>query len=119
MLKFFDVLKFLVLVCLFVFICDEANADVFDTLRRKTNNFVIGLRTLAYVISCFGMVMFTFLAITGKINFKHLGFIFISLSMLSATGAIIDYFSGSSIKLETEFNDTHTNFVCMSSLCES
>ncbi len=91
-------------------------AGVFDTLRERTTVFATKLRVLAYAISCFGIVMFTFLAISGKINFKHLGYIFISLFMLSATGAIIDYFSGSHAKLETNFNDTYTRAVPTSSL---
>ena len=89
---------------------------VFETLRQKTATFASQLRVFAYAISCFGIVMFTFLAISGKINFKHLGYIFISLFMLSATGAVIDYFSGSHANLKSEFNDTYMNAVPRSSL---
>ena len=84
--------------------------------RQKTATFASQLRVFAYAISCFGIVMFTFLAISGKINFKHLGYIFISLFMLSATGAVIDYFSGSHANLKSEFNDTYMNAVPRSSL---
>lgn len=95
---------------------DAMAAGVFASLKQKTISFASQLRVFAYAISCFGIVMFTFLAISGKINFKHLGYIFISLFMLSATGAIIDYFTGSHAKLQTEFNDTYMNTVSHSSL---
>lgn len=111
------VLSLLCIVFTMMF-CNTALADggVFDALRDKTSAFAIQLRVLAYVISCFGIVMFTFLAISGKINFKHLGYIFISLFMLSATGAIIDYFSGSHAHLESKFGDTYMKDVSHSSL---
>jgi hypothetical protein len=66
-------------------------ASIFDTLAENTAGFAVGLRNLAYVISGFGIVMFTFLAIGGKINFKHLGYIVLCLFMLSAVGSIIVY----------------------------
>ncbi len=104
-------------ICLVTF-CDVSIADenVFSALKDKTSEFVRQLRVLAYVISCFGIVMFTFLAISGKINFKHLGYIFISLCMLSVTGGIIDYFSGGHADLATEFNDDNMGSRSNSSL---
>ena len=113
-------IAFLFAVCAVsvVSFCGEAEAasGVFETLRQKTATFASQLRVFSYAISCFGIVMFTFLAISGKINFKHLGYIFISLFMLSATGAVIDYFSGSHANLKSEFNDTYMNAVPRSSL---
>lgn len=64
---------------------------VFDTLAERTGSFAQGFRNLAMVLSGFGIIMFTFLAICGKINFKHLGYIFISLFFLSGVGALIVY----------------------------
>ena len=66
-------------------------ASVFDKLADNTAGFAVGLRNLAYVISGFGIIMFTFLAIGGKINFKHLGYSVLCLFMLSAVGSIIVY----------------------------
>lgn len=108
----------IILAAVVLLTCEDAMAagGVFASLRGKTISFASQLRVFAYAISCFGIVMFTFLAITGKINFKHLGYIFISLFMLSATGAIIDYFTGSHAKLKTEFHDTYMNAVSHSSL---
>ena len=100
-------------------ICSEAYAgNIFDTLSGKTIDFAIGLRTFAYVISSFGIVMFTFLAIGGKINFKHLSYIAISLFFMSGVGSLIDYVTGSSnMNLERKFHDTYKGAVCSSSLC--
>jgi len=108
-----------------MFICGEAAADIFDTLSIKTTNFAKGLRNIAYVISGFGIIMFTFLAISGKINFKHLGYISISLFILAAMGAFIDYTTyGLGVdkkELSAEFGDTYQNAgvgeLCQSSLC--
>ena len=121
-------LKILILALLCVsfsmFICGEASADIFDTLSLKTTDFAKGLRNIAYVISGFGIVMFTFLAISGKINFKHLGYISISLFILAAMGAFIDYTTQGSeapTALSAKFGDTYQNAgvgeLCQSSLC--
>ena len=108
-----------------MFICDTASADIFDTLSGKASNFAKGLRSLAYVISGFGIIMFTFLAITGKINFKHLGYISISLFILAAMGAFIDYITsgtGNKPNLESTFGDTYKNAgygqLCYSGACD-
>lgn len=63
-------IAFLFAVCAVsvVSFCGEAEAasGVFETLRQKTATFASQLRVFAYAISCFGIVMFTFLAISGK-----------------------------------------------------
>ena len=84
-----------------------AASGVFGDLAKKTGIFAEGLRKLAYVISGFGIIMFTFLAICGKINFKHLGYIFISLFFLSGMGALITYAKGGNTQLVYKFNDTY------------
>ena len=77
---------------------------IFNTLADDTTSFAVKFRNFAYVISGFGIIMFTFLAIGGKINFKHLGYIVICLFMLSAVGSIIAYITNGGsereIKLE-------------------
>lgn len=90
-----------------VLTCSDASAAVFGELAKKTGIFAEGLRKLAYVISGFGIIMFTFLAICGKINFKHLGYIFISLFFLSGMGALITYAKGGNTELVYKFNDTY------------
>lgn len=89
--------------------CPDASASsaVFGALATKTGQFAEGLRKLAYVISGFGIIMFTFLAICGKINFKHLGYIMISLFFLSGMGALITYVKGGNTELTYSFHDTY------------
>jgi hypothetical protein len=99
------------MICLFLVIgisSDAYAADVFTKLSTKTRDFAKGLRYLAYSISGFGIIMFTFMAIGGKINFKHLGYIFMCLFFLSGVGALITYvsdYSGEDSNLA--FNDTY------------
>lgn len=101
--------KILFVLCfLFVlFISIDASADVFGTLATRATMFARGLRKLAYVIACFGIIMFTWMAIFGKISFRHLGFIFMSLFLLSGMGALIDEYSGGYAALESNFDDTY------------
>lgn len=108
-----------------MFVCDTAQAEIFDTLSGRAVVFATGLRNLAYVISGFGIIMFTFLAISGKINFKHLGYISISLFILAAMGAFIDYITsgtGDKPSLASTFGDTYkdagTGQLCYSGICK-
>ena len=105
--KFVLILACVVAVAL---ISNDAHAagGVFKDLAGKTGAFADGLRKLAYVISGFGIIMFTFLAICGKINFKHLGYICISLFFLSGIGALIGYVTDQdSSRLAYKFQDTY------------
>lgn len=72
---------------------------LFKFLSDRAINFAIGFRNVAFCLAGFGIIMFTFLAISGKINFKHLGYIFISLFMLSGVGMFISYWTGGSADL--------------------
>jgi len=124
-------LKFILVamyVFLSMFVCFDANANIFGTLSTRAGVFAIGLRNLAYVLSGFGLIMFTFLAISGKINFKHLGYITLSLFMVSAVGALIDYVTdnamdqSSSLVADHEFGENYKNAgqtgSCYSGLCK-
>jgi hypothetical protein len=111
-----------------MFFCFDAFADgdIFDSLSERASGFAVGLRNIAYVLSGFGLIMFTYLAICGKINFKHLGYITLSLFMVSAVGALIDYVTeGSEAKSQLESNvfgeaykDAGKGELCHSSLCK-
>lgn len=107
--KIFNI--FLIALCLcIVFTSTDALAakgTVFSGIAEKTADFAKGLRNLAYVISGFGIIMFTFLAICGKINFKHLGYIVISLFFLSGMGAMIDYTTNQKSLYFGKFGDTY------------
>lgn len=100
-------LSLLLIACVFAGCSDAYAAPVFHSLAIKTGQFAEGLRKLAYVISGFGIIMFTFLAICGKINFKHLGYIMVSLFFLSGMGALITYVKGDNSTLTYNFNDTY------------
>lgn len=106
------ILALSLLVAVLTINCSEAvAAEVFHSLAVKTGMFAEGLRNLAYAISGFGIIMFTFLAICGKINFKHLGYIMISLFFLSGMGALITYVKGGNTTLTYKFNDTYVQAV--------
>lgn len=83
------------LLCLISY---DARADVFGTLSGNAVAFAVGLRGFAFVLSGFGIIMFTWMAIFGKINFKHLGYIYICLFMLSGVGLLISYITGGAAK---------------------
>ena len=72
----------------------SASGDIFGTLSLRTITAARGLQQVAFAFGGFGVIMFTFLAICGKINFKHLGYIFICMFMLSGAGWIISYMTG-------------------------
>jgi len=84
--------------------CDSvwaANApNVLKTLGGRTQTFARQLRSFAFIISGFGIIMFTWAAIFGKINFRHLGYIMISLFFLSGVGLFISYMTGGDARRE-------------------
>ncbi len=75
------------------------SSNIFDFFSGRAINFAVGLRNVAFCLAGFGIIMFTFLAISGKINFKHLGYIFISLFLLSGVGLFISYWTGGHAEL--------------------
>lgn len=117
-----------VYVALGMFVCGDARAEggIFGSLSERAGLFALGLRNLAYVLSGFGLIMFTFLAISGKINFKHLGYITLSLFMVSAVGALIDYVTDGAMDKESlvvgTFGEPYkyagTGELCSSALCK-
>ena len=92
---------------------------VFGDLSERTADFAIGLRNFAYVFSGFGIIMFTFLAICGKINFKHLGYIVLCLFFLSGVGALLDYIIGGSqgSLMLKDFGTAYRKAACNTSVC--
>ena len=70
------------------------SGDIFDQITCKVLGFLSDLRVLAYVISGFGMIVFTYGAIFNKINWKHFSYIAVGLFLLSVMGSFIQYFSG-------------------------
>ncbi len=70
------------------------NANIFAILKAKIYSTLVDLRRIVYVIAGFGLVMFAVLAIFNKVSYKHLGYIMISLCLLSLMFPFLEYFSG-------------------------
>lgn len=82
-----------------------AGADsIFKELAERIGSFASGFRKIALVMGAFGLVMFTFMAISGKINFKHLGYIAICLFILGGLATFITQDTGSRGELPSTFN---------------
>jgi len=87
------------ILCFVVALCVSGNAyaaegGVFGAFSERTTSFARQLRSFAFILSGFGIIMFTWAAICGKINFKHLGYIMISLFIVSGVGLLISYITG-------------------------
>ena len=70
------------------------NVNIFAILKAKIYSTLVDLRKIVYVIAGFGLVMFAVLAIFNKVSYKHLGYIMISLCLLSLMFPFLEYFSG-------------------------
>ncbi len=70
------------------------NANIFAILKNKIYTTLVDLRKIVYVIAGFGLVMFAVLAIFNKVSYKHLGYIMVSLCLLSLMFPFLEYFSG-------------------------
>lgn len=93
MTKYKKIFLFSVVLAFFS-ICVMSNAyagaeAIFKELAERIGSFASGFRKIALVMGAFGLVMFTFMAISGKINFKHLGYITICLFILGGVATFI------------------------------
>ena len=99
-----------------------SGSEVFDTITLKAMTTLKDLRYLAYIISGFGIIVFAYGAIFGKISWKHLGNIGIGLFLIAMMAPVIEYFTraeggdGSSLKfgdhLAVNFDDYNkTNWI--------
>lgn len=73
--------------------------NIFQTLRCMIANTLKDLRNIVYVVGGIGLITFTFAAIFGKISFKHLANICISLFLLSMMSPFVSFFTGSETAL--------------------
>lgn len=89
-----------------------AGADtIFKELAERIGTFASGFRKIALVMGAFGLIMFTFMAISGKINFKHLGYIAICLFILGGVATFISQDIVGNAELPSTFStsqDTYT-----------
>ena len=74
------------------------SGDIFTILQKKLYDTLKDLRKIVYVVSGFGLVMFSVAAIFNKISYKHLGYIMIGLSLLALMFPFLEYFSGVSVE---------------------
>ena len=76
--------------------------NIFHYLACKITSIIADLRVIVYILAGFGMIMFAYGAIIGKINFKQLAYMGIGLFILSMTTSVIEYivFSDKSSSLE-------------------
>lgn len=72
---------------------DEIGGNVFLLIACKATTTLADLRVIAYIISGFGMVALAYVAIFGKMNWKHLANIGIGLFLLSMMTPFIEYFT--------------------------
>lgn len=90
--KFFS----LILVLSVVFSSSVFAAEnVFTIIRDKGFSFLSDLKNLIYVLAGFGIIVFAWAAIFGKISWKHFSNIAIGLFLVSSMGMFIAYFTHS------------------------
>lgn len=87
----FMVLLALVLTPLSAYAAD----NVLTKVAGKSLSVLQGARGVVYVLGGFGLVMFAFMAIFGKTNWKHFSYIGIGLFLVASMGMFVDYFTGS------------------------
>lgn len=68
------------------------DGEIFDKLAIKAGIVGSGLRRSGFIIAGLGLVMFTFLAIFNKIQWKHLAYIMFSTALLSGMIAMMNFF---------------------------
>ncbi|MBP5352410.1 MAG: hypothetical protein J6Y91_01420 [Alphaproteobacteria bacterium] len=77
-----------------IMLAGEAQADIFDSLAGKAGVIGQGLQSSGFIIAGVGLIVFTFMAIFNKIQWKTLAYIMFSTALLSAMIAVIGWASG-------------------------
>lgn len=86
------------------FLCGDAHADIFDSLAGKAKFLGSGLKSSGFIIAGLGMIVFTFMAIFNKLQWKHLAYIMFSTALLSAMVGVISFVSGGKSSASLSFN---------------
>ena len=84
-----------------VMLAGEARADIFDSLASKAGVIGEGLQSSGFIIAGVGLIVFTFMAIFNKIQWKTLAYIMFSTALLSAMIAVIGWVSGGKSRTAT------------------
>ncbi len=77
-------------------------ANVFETITGRAVGVLTGVKQLVFVLAGFGIIAFAFMAIFGKLSWKHFAHIAIGLFLVASMGLFIQYFvtkDGTSYKL--------------------
>lgn len=105
--------------------------SIFETLRCMIANTLRDIRNIVYVVGGIGLITFTFAAIFGKISFKHLANICISLFLLSMMSPFVAFFTGSDTALteleyglylspeDSDVEDSNVTGACKGGNCPS
>ena len=91
-----------------------SGGDIFTILQRKIYNTLVDLRSIVYMIAGFGLAAFAVAAIFNKISYKHLGYIMVSLCLLSLMFPFLEYFSGETLESAQQKQLTFKNFLAAS-----
>ena len=67
----------------------SGGSDIYDKLAIKAGFVGNGLRRSGFIIAGLGMIVFTFMAIFNKLQWKHLAYIMFSTAVLSGMIALI------------------------------
>lgn len=103
--KLFILCGFVLLFCVLIAPDVYAGADsIFKNMAESIGSFATGFRKIAIVMGAFALVMFSFMAISGKINFKHLGYIALSLFFLGGVATFISSDALNGAELPSSFN---------------
>lgn len=96
-----SLIAFLSLAVIILSVADaEAASGIFEKMRSKVATTLRDLRMLIYVVGGIGLITFTFAAIFGKISFKHLANICISLFLVSMIAPFVTFFTGDNTALK-------------------
>lgn len=109
-MKFIRQNMYILLYIFLVILCLTTDAfaagDIFAEVRKKVAHALNDLKGVVYIIGGLGLIAFSFAAVFGKISFKHLATISLSLLLVSSMGMFIHYFSGGDKVLsEIEYGD--------------
>lgn len=92
---FWGILFGLVFCCFDAFAGDAGGGSdpIFGKLAGKATQIGQGLQDAGFIIAGLGLIVFTFMAIFNKIQWKTLAYIMFSTAVLSAMAGIISYIS--------------------------
>ena len=76
-----------------LFFADAAYAaNVFETISQRAASALTSIKQLVFILAGFGLISFAFMAIFGKISWKHFANIAIGLFLVASMGLFIQYF---------------------------